>query len=61
MIYRNKDTFRLKVENATIGIGVLGHHTSGIRVRRKTIECIWRRILVIHVDTRSLFLKKAGE
>jgi len=40
---------------------VPGHDTFGIRIRRKAIELIWRRILVIYVDTKALILKKAGE
>jgi hypothetical protein len=40
---------------------VPGHDTFGIRIRRKTIELIWRHMLVIYVDTKAQFLKKAGE
>ena len=44
-----------------LAVGCLAHETFGIRIRRKPIEIIWRRIFVIHVDTKALFLKKAGE
>ena len=42
-------------------VGCLVHETVGTRIRRKTSECSWGCILVIHVDTKGLILKKAGE
>ena len=44
-----------------LAVGCLVMTLFGIRVRRKPIELIWRRMLVIYVDTKALFLKKAGE
>jgi len=35
--------------------------TFRIRIRRITIQCNWRHILMIHIDTKGLILKKAGE
>ena len=42
-------------------VGCLDHETAGTRIRRETIECIWMHILMIHIDTKGLILKKAGE
>ena len=37
------------------------HDIFGLRILGKAIECIWMHILMIHIDTKGLILKKVGE